>query len=95
VKLRSYTLDSAHERVVSAAKFRVPQRKAFDATHEIIKALDSDIPSLPQERLIEQLRELKLLVPYSPPDLVFELATGVGKTKLMGALIVVTRLGTA
>src|SRR5207249_1156055 len=42
---------------------------------------------LPQERLIEQLRELKLLVPYSPPDLVFELATGVGKTKLMGALI--------
>jgi superfamily II DNA or RNA helicase len=87
VRLRRYRLDEARDAVVRAARFRRPQREAFDKTHEIIDYLDDDIPSISQERLISQLEDYGLRVPSSPPVLVYNLATGVGKTKLMGAVI--------
>lgn len=87
MKLRRYRLDEARDAVIRAARFRRPQREAFEKTHEIVDYLDDDLPNLSQKRLNEQLEELGLSVPASPPVLVYNLATGVGKTRLMGALI--------
>ncbi len=87
MKLRTYRLDEARDRVLHHAKFRLPQREAFDVFHNILSRLDDDIPRLPQGRLVQQAKESGLVVPHPPPDLTFELATGVGKTRLMGGLV--------
>ena len=87
MRLRTYRLDEAREAVVRMARFRRPQREAFEKTHEIFSYLDDDLPKLSQTSLIEQLEQFGLRVPASPPILVYNLATGVGKTRLMGALI--------
>lgn len=68
------------------ARFRPPLRDSFDKVHEIIASLDDDLPSLTHERLQEQVRHRGLVVESTPPQFVFALATGVGKTKLLGAL---------
>src|SRR4051794_30016971 len=87
MRLRTYRLDAAREAVLQAAKFRKPQRASFEAVHNLVCGLDNDLPRMDRVRLLGQFREAGLNVPKLPPDLVFELATGVGKTRLMGALI--------
>lgn len=87
MRLRTYRLDTAREKTLLAAKFRKPQRASFEAVHKLMSGLDDDLPRLDPVRLLEQLREAGLDVPNLPPNLVFELATGVGKTRLMGGLI--------
>src|SRR3990172_8192496 len=87
MRLRLYRLDEVYEEVVRLARFRAPQKGAFDALHKIVKDLDEDLPRLSQERLVEQLRERGFHVPNGVPYFVYHLATGVGKTRLMGAVI--------
>lgn len=86
-ELRSYQLEEVADRVRRVAQFRGPQRASFDAFVELMLYLDDDLPELAQDRLIEQLIDRGLEVPVAPPDLVFALATGVGKTRLLGMLI--------
>src|SRR5262245_57952493 len=93
MRIRTYRLDSAREAVLRVAKFRKPQRASFEAVHNIIRELDDDLPRLDRARLLEQLRGTGYDVPELPADLVFELATGVGKTRLMGSLITYLFLG--
>jgi superfamily II DNA or RNA helicase len=87
MSLRSYRLDEAHDQVVRLARFRAPQRAAFDALHGIIRELDGDLPHLGRDRMLEQLRQHGFHVPNGVPYFVFHLATGVGKTRLMGAIL--------
>ena len=87
MRLRRYRLDEARDAVIRAARFRRPQREAFEKAHEILDYLDDDIPRLSQDGLVQQLEEFGLRVPSPTPVLVYNLATGVGKTRLMGALI--------
>lgn len=87
MRLRRYRLDEARDAVIRAARFRRPQREAFEKAHEIIDYLDDDIPRLSQDGLVQQLEDFGLRVPSPTPVLVYNLATGVGKTRLMGALI--------
>ena len=87
MSVRRYRLDEAYEDVVRLAHFRVPQRAAFDAVHEIVRDLDDDIPRLGRDRMIEQLRQRGFHIPNGVPYFVFHLATGVGKTRLMGAIL--------
>ena len=85
--LRRYRLEEVADRVKRVAQFRGPQRASFDAFVELMLYLDDDLPELEQERLVDQLIDYELQVPIAPPDLVFALATGVGKTRLLGMLI--------
>lgn len=87
MKLRTYRLDAAREAVLRAAKFRKPQRASFEAVFKLVRDLDEDLGQIAPTRLLELLRGSGLIVPELPPNLVFELATGVGKTRVMGALI--------
>jgi superfamily II DNA or RNA helicase len=86
-RLRQYVLDESRERVLRLGKLRPPQREAFDRVHKLFSSLDTDLPNLTNAELIEHLERTGLDVSTLPPQLVLALATGVGKTKLMGALI--------
>jgi superfamily II DNA or RNA helicase len=85
--IRLYRLDEVHGEVVRLARFRAPQRAAFDVLHGIVRELDDDVPRLGRERLVEQLRQRGFHIPNGVPYFVFHLATGVGKTRLMGAIL--------
>jgi superfamily II DNA or RNA helicase len=87
MKLRLYRLDEVYEDIVRAARFRAPQRGAFDKVHDIVRRLDDDLPRLDRDRLLEQLREFGFHIPGEVPYFVFHLATGVGKTRLMGSVL--------
>ena len=86
-RIRKYRLDEAHDRVLRIARLRAPQKEGFDRVHELVSNLNDDLPRLSQAELVEHLRRRDLEIPAPPPQLVFALATGVGKTRLMGALI--------
>jgi type III restriction enzyme len=87
MRLRSYALDEAREAVLRLAKLRPPQREAFDKVHSLIKSLDRDLAETSPEDVSKVLRSLSYGAQGRHPHLVFVLATGVGKTRLMGALI--------
>jgi superfamily II DNA or RNA helicase len=86
-RLRQYILDEARDRVLRLAKLRPPQREAFDKIHSLISGLDQDLATYSADDFIEHLRRAGLEIPAPPPQLIFALATGVGKTRLMGAII--------
>jgi superfamily II DNA or RNA helicase len=87
MRIRTYRLDAIRELILKTARFRRPQKAAFDAMFELVRDLDDDLCRVAPQRLLEQLREARLNVPHLPANLIFELATGVGKTRLMGAII--------
>jgi superfamily II DNA or RNA helicase len=86
-RIRQYRLDQARDRVLRAARLRPPQRQGFDSVHELVSNLNDDLPRLSQAELVEHLKRMGLGIPMPPPQLVFALATGVGKTRLMGSLV--------
>ncbi|QRE78328.1 DEAD/DEAH box helicase [Methylobacterium aquaticum] len=85
--LREYALSHAYDAVVAKASFRKPQHEAFDKFHQLIKALGADIGSMSQEALAGRISDLGYLESI-PANLIFDLATGVGKTRLLGGLLV-------
>lgn len=86
-RIRKYRLDEARDRVLRVARLRPPQREAFDRIHDLVSGWNDDLPQIVEAELVESLRGKGLEVPVVPPQLIFALATGVGKTRLMGALI--------
>jgi hypothetical protein len=88
VSYRTLRLDDARERVLRAMSLRKPQREAFDLLHEIFRSLDDDLHGVTREAFFEKVRE------YHPewvhgsdfPACTIALATGVGKTRLIGAI---------
>jgi len=86
-RLRAYMMDEAAATVRRMARLRKPQRDSFDKVEELFRRLDDDYAVMPLGRLYEQMEDAGYRVDGLPPQLVFNLATGVGKTRLMGALI--------
>jgi superfamily II DNA or RNA helicase len=85
MSLRQYRLDEAFEAAKRAAHLRRPQREAFEIVHALVSKLDNDIPKLTDSAMEEELRDLGYKSPY-PPHFQIQLATGVGKTRLMGCI---------
>lgn len=80
-------MDEAATLVRRMARLRKPQRDSFDKVHELFSSLDDDFSRMPLKRLYEQMEDAGYRIDAPPPHLVFNLATGVGKTRLMGAVI--------
>jgi superfamily II DNA or RNA helicase len=87
LSLRRYRLDAAYETVLRIGRLRKPQRKAFELVHALIKDLDRDLPLVSQKELRLKASEAGVTAAAGAPELVFQLATGVGKTRLMGAIM--------
>lgn len=86
-RIRQYRLDESRDRVLRLAHLRPPQRQSFDSVHKLCSDLDDDLALLPQPALVAHLAHKGFDVTAPPPQFLFSLATGVGKTRLMGSLI--------
>lgn len=86
-RIRKYRLDEARDRVLRIARLRAPQKEGLDRVHELVSGWNDDLPLLWPPEVVEHMKQSGLEIPAPPPQLVFALATGVGKTRLMGALI--------
>ena len=87
LSLRRYRLDAAYEAVLRIGKLRKPQRRAFERVHALIKDLDEDLPRVSDDHVLRTAQEAGVKAADAPPEFIFQLATGVGKTRLMGAII--------
>lgn len=85
--LREHSLSSAYESVVSKASFRRPQHDAFERFHQLMRAVGRDVSSMTQREVADRLSDLGFAAD-DPADLYFDLATGVGKTCLLGGILV-------
>src|ERR1035437_4832155 len=87
LSLRTYRLAGAYEILLRIGRLRKPQRRAFELVHALIKDLDRDLPLVPQREVQLKANEAGVRTTAGALELVFQLATGVGKTRLMGAII--------
>ena len=87
--LRRYKLERALERTLQGMRLRRPQREALEEFHSLIVSLDHDLWTLSDEEVGARIRELRpdFAFPDGHPNLSCVLATGVGKTRLMGAMM--------
>lgn len=85
--LRDHMLSSAYESVIAKASFRRPQHEAFEKFHRLIGAVGRNIAELSQQELADRISDLGF-GDGVPSDLLFDLATGVGKTRLLGGILV-------
>ena len=83
--LRQYRLDEAKDAVMTVARLRRPQREAFEIVHALISQFGKDLGAIGSPEHAERIRDLGYRAPY-PPHFQIQLATGVGKTRLMGAI---------
>src|SRR4051812_38799824 len=85
--LRDYALSSAYDSVVAKATFRRPQHEAFEKFHQLMRAIGGDLSAMTQSDIAKRISDLGFSDTI-PSNLLFDLATGVGKTRLLGGLLV-------
>src|SRR4051812_48006773 len=92
MSVRRYRLDNALERVRRVMQLRRPQREALEEVHRLVDALEGDLPALSRIRVVKLVHDCHPSWSFAPgeypfPQMTFEMATGVGKTRLMGAIM--------
>lgn len=86
----AYILDSTFEAVRAAMDLRPPQRESLRVVHRLIRALPQPIAHLAAEDIVRRVGEEDIGNWHFRDgyvDLTFALATGIGKTRLMGAIM--------
>jgi hypothetical protein len=86
--LRRFRLEAALDRVLRTMNLRKPQREPLLALHEAVVSLDTDLMHLSQADITLKFQEWHPEWSFGGeyPDFSVALATGVGKTRLMGAM---------
>lgn len=86
--LRAFDLDERFETVAARAELRPPQRESLEIVHRIVRSLPVPLAQTPHADVARRARELRPAwrFPDDRLELTFALATGVGKTRLMGAI---------
>ncbi len=90
MKNNLYTLfESEINTVCRRMKLRRPQRDALTAFHDLYSQIPAMLKDTSNQQLLGLFRNLQPGWDYSSgfPEMTFALATGVGKTRLMGALM--------
>src|SRR5262249_6880250 len=87
--------DQALERVFHFMGLRRPQKEALEEFHKIILGLDRDLIELKSEEVSRHIKERYPHWKFGGgfAHMTFLLATGVGKTRLMGAMMAYLYLG--
>jgi superfamily II DNA or RNA helicase len=82
-------LERAKDRVLAATHLRRPQRESLERLHQLMLNLDRDLGELTPTEVAAAFRDQHPLWTFDSgyPELTFALATGVGKTRLMGAMM--------
>lgn len=89
MSLRKYKLEKALDRVLRVMNLRRPQRESLEALHRLVLHLGKDLGELSPADLVERVRDMHPRWSFAGgfPVITFALATGVGKTRLMGAIM--------
>jgi len=89
LNFRKYLLDAVFERVTSSMHLRRPQYEALEEFHRLITWLPEPLGTLSPHAMVKKLGEYKpgWTIHPTSPDIAFTLATGVGKSRLLAALI--------
>lgn len=79
----------ALERVISAMSLRRPQQEAMERFHEIMNKAELSLCDMSMEEVSLLFKNEKpdWVFDHESPEFTFHLATGVGKTRLIGAVI--------
>lgn len=82
-------MDKAYEKVLERMSLRHPQRECLKKFDRIFKELPNSLEETPQAELLQVFREAHPEWNYDSgyPEMTCALATGVGKTRLMGAFM--------
>lgn len=88
MSFRKLRLETALDRVMRTMRLRRPQKESLQKVHQILIHLDHDVSELTPNEIVRQVRELHPLWSFANGycEATFDLATGVGKTRLMGAI---------
>ena len=84
----SHTTDTIKTYIKARLSLRAPQSDSLDFLHHIVS--DIDLETIPMPELLEKVKMIAKHFSdfdFAFPSLCFALATGVGKTRLMGAMI--------
>ena len=78
----------ALERVILSMRLRVPQHEAMERFHEIINKAELPLSDMSMEEVSQLFKNDNpdWVFDHQAPEFTFHLATGVGKTKLIGCL---------
>ena len=79
----------ALERVISSMRLRVPQQEAMERFHEIINKAELPLSDMSMEEVSQLFKNDNpdWVFDHQAPEFTFHLATGVGKTRLIGAIM--------
>lgn len=86
--VRQYMLDSQYAQVASGMGLRRPQSESLETVRDLLRRLPGPVRDLDSKTIAEHCRQYwpDFEFAYGYPSLTFALATGVGKTRLIGAL---------
>lgn len=79
----------ALDRVIATMKLRAPQREALEKFHTILSKSELSLKDMETEEIRNLFSETFSAweFPHPSPEFTFHLATGVGKTRLIGAIM--------
>jgi superfamily II DNA or RNA helicase len=85
---RQYLLESQRNLITAAMQLRQPQAESLQTVHDLLIRLPAPISQLDAEVIADRCRQLQpeWAFPWGYPSLTYSLATGVGKTRLIGAI---------
>ena len=88
LSFRKLRLETALDRVLRTMRLRRPQKDSLQKVHDILVHLDADVGEMNADEITDKVRELYPAWSFANGccEATFDLATGVGKTRLMGAI---------
>lgn len=86
--IHPYVLTSQYDQIVSGMNLRRPQIESLGTVQELLMQLPTSISDLDASEIAEKCRQLQpdWTFPSNYASLTYALATGVGKTRLIGAI---------
>lgn len=79
----------AYERVIISMNLRLPQKEALECFHKVMSKSELPLSDMTKEEVVSLFKESNpdWIFDHNAPEFTFHLATGVGKTRLIGAVM--------
>lgn len=79
----------AYERVITSMNLRLPQKEALECFHKVMNNSELPLFDMTMEEVVSlfKVANPNWIFDHNAPEFTFHLATGVGKTRLIGAVM--------
>ena len=81
--------DISLERILTSMNLRIPQKEALEKFHEVMNSADMNLSDMESEQFSQLFKAYypNWQYEHDSVEFTFHLATGVGKTRLIGAVM--------